>query len=73
MHKYLDKIKYFFAKKQNTQMFRIKFILKLLFIVNKNCICYSKNEFYQKNGRPTSWTTTTRLNQFKKLKVVWVI
>ncbi len=38
MHKYLDKIKYYFAKKQNTQIFRNKFILKLLFNVNKNCI-----------------------------------
>jgi hypothetical protein len=44
MHKYLDKIKYYFAKKQNTQMFRIKFILKLLFIVNKNCIKKNKHE-----------------------------
>ncbi len=44
MHKYLDKIKYYFSKKQNTQMFRTKFILKLLFIVNKNCIKKNKHE-----------------------------
>ncbi len=44
MHKYLDKIKYYFAKIQNTQMLRIKLIIKILFIVNKNCIQIAKNK-----------------------------
>ncbi len=46
MLKYLDKIKYYFANLQNTQMFRIKHILKPLFIVNKN---YIKNKHENEN------------------------